>query len=446
MLTPNTLTLIQFCELSLITAFAIIILLGTLGNILNLCVCFRRNMRKYITFRFLIYMSVNDILMLCVCATESLLQFCFNIEIRITSVFMCKFHTFISHFLKQFRNFIAVSISVQRVKIMLNSSLMIKESIQESAPNSSTKNTRVNVDKHAVTSFIETKRTKTKQKRSCSLKVVSPSRENGSSENTHNKMLAEVESRFVTNYETIRNVTKPSPFVTQDMILFGFCVVFFLANLHILLFLNLNSSIMFIKSPPSNFISKVNFNNVTIETKFIESLIVKYKDTLNYTRQNISEPFNYLECLPLRDTVYAHFWYTAWFWIDSSINFFIPFLTMNISMALMYKHVRKVNTKYANFLNDFNYKCNSRIYSKNIKKNTQLMSRLFMANIYFFVSNSPMYILFSLDLAPTRTRRVLEGVVQLLFYMNSSFSFLFYGVSSQKYRQELNRMFSRKTF
>jgi hypothetical protein len=87
-------------------------------------------------------------------------------------------------------------------------------------------------------------------------------------------------------------------------------------------------------------------------------------------------------------------------------------------------------------LNIENYKSNSHIYLKRMRKNRRIVWRLFSLNAYFFFSSLPSYVsYYSLDF--TRTHLFLNYLCYIFFYSNNSLNFLFYSLTSEKYRNEL---------
>ncbi len=82
------------------------IIVGACGNILNFMVFLRKSMRRINTFRFLFYLSLIDFLVLIICATDTLLSFGFQVEMRLSSKWFCRIHTFITYWLTHFSSMI----------------------------------------------------------------------------------------------------------------------------------------------------------------------------------------------------------------------------------------------------------------------------------------------------------------------------------------------------
>jgi hypothetical protein len=99
---------------------AITIVIGLCGNTVNITVFGRNSMRTVSTFRFLLYLSVFDLLVLLLCATDVFAQFRYNFEIRNVSTFMCRAHTFLTYFLPQCSSNILMAVSIDRALVVTN--------------------------------------------------------------------------------------------------------------------------------------------------------------------------------------------------------------------------------------------------------------------------------------------------------------------------------------
>jgi hypothetical protein len=98
-------------------AFATIVGAGILGNVVNLVVFSRRRLWKYYTFRLIFYLSMTDLLILILCAVESLVEWRFEIEIRVLSSMLCKVDTFLAYFLLHARTILSLGILTNRKNI-----------------------------------------------------------------------------------------------------------------------------------------------------------------------------------------------------------------------------------------------------------------------------------------------------------------------------------------
>lgn len=110
---------------------AVLIVVGVIGNLINILVFSRRHMRKVSTFRFLLYLAITDMLVLLVCTTDALSKFGFQWEIRSQSTILCRLHTFLTYVLTHSSSTILMVVSVDRALVISNSSISsIIESIR----------------------------------------------------------------------------------------------------------------------------------------------------------------------------------------------------------------------------------------------------------------------------------------------------------------------------
>jgi len=122
---------------------------------------------------------------------------------------------------------------------------------------------------------------------------------------------------------------------------------------------------------------------------------------------------------------------------------------MSISFFIIYTQVKKSNQKYARFLAQKKYKSNARIYLKKIRLNKQMLLRLSLVNAYFFASIMPHFV-FNIFLRggdehfSASTNYLIKTFVEILFFSNNALNFFFYGISSEKFRQELVRIVKRQ--
>ena len=99
-------------------ALILIVFFGLIGNLLNLIVFGTKSMRKISTFRFLFYLSLIDVLVLLVGASDMLTRNVFEFEIRIYSNFWCKFHTYFTYTITHMSSILLVIISIHRATKM----------------------------------------------------------------------------------------------------------------------------------------------------------------------------------------------------------------------------------------------------------------------------------------------------------------------------------------
>jgi hypothetical protein len=197
-----------------------------------------------------------------------------------------------------------------------------------------------------------------------------------------------------------------------------------LLNIHFILFLNIHLNM-----------DDVNFTREN-------SKILEVIDLFSVMKHNTNIDIH-VECSPYRYEFYVHFLRNIWVWIDMIIYFLIPFSVNLIAFLFIFFYINRLNKRYSNFLNIENYKSNTHIYLKRMRKNRRIVWRLFTLNAYFFFSSLPSYVsYYSLDF--TRTHLFLNYLCYILFYSNNSLNFLFYSLTSEKYRNELLKIFRNK--
>jgi hypothetical protein len=98
----------------------VIVIPGIIGSILNIVVFSKKSMRKVSTFRFLLYLSITDLLVLSVCVSDLALQDVFDIDIRRFHWIICRIQTFNIYFLTHINSTILMAISVDRAIIVTN--------------------------------------------------------------------------------------------------------------------------------------------------------------------------------------------------------------------------------------------------------------------------------------------------------------------------------------
>ncbi len=102
-----------------------IILIGSIGNLLNIAIFSRKGFKNCSTFRFLIYLSVIDLNVLLFCASDAFLRFGFQIHIRQISTNLCRFHTFFTYLFTHASSTTLMVISIQRALVMTNKSVYL---------------------------------------------------------------------------------------------------------------------------------------------------------------------------------------------------------------------------------------------------------------------------------------------------------------------------------
>jgi hypothetical protein len=82
-------------------------------------------MYKIPTLRLLFFMSIIDLLLLTICATDPILIFLFNYQIRLNSSSTCKMHVFLTYFLSHLSSIVLMVVCIERSLLIHNIKLKI---------------------------------------------------------------------------------------------------------------------------------------------------------------------------------------------------------------------------------------------------------------------------------------------------------------------------------
>lgn len=380
----NTESIIDFESKLISMLLSIIIIVGIIGNTLNIIVFSKKSMRQISTFRFLLYLSAADMLVLLVCSTDALLRFGYQVEIRLYSTVVCRLHTFSTYFLTHISSVILMVISVDRALVISNKTI----------------------------SSLFLKRKPKLEKRRRAIVECEPSAW-ASRRNT----MYEVKSRFH----------------RVDLVISFIVIILTLLNCHYFIFLNLN------------LIREENENEHDVSNSTANTL-----DVLNSTRSDnnnientkpgkesqISNDSFYI-CFPLEGTNYNLFLINIWTWIDICVFSLIPFVVMSICSVIILVRIRRKSQKYFKILINKNSQVNKNNFVKRLRRNRQLLYMLLITNLYFLSSLLPYCISFVLFKGQKSENTLGQLSVHILMYTNNAINFIFYGLSSQKYREEL---------
>jgi hypothetical protein len=214
-----------------------------------------------------------------------------------------------------------------------------------------------------------------------------------------------------------------------DIVILIIALVLGALNFHHIVFLSLSNRL----ENDSGYDYKTVFNNST-----------NTNDTMLYTLLD-----DYVEkqieitqkCFAQSGSIYENFLLTSWFWLDLSAYSLIPAAGMIICSLIIIVRMKKINKSYSSLLQDQNYQFNRKNYLKKIRKNRQIMLMLLNSNVYFIFTMVQFWI-FVYYFKGTRSKyndyhHVIELYVYILVYSNNAFDFLFYSLSSEKYREEL---------
>jgi len=163
-----------------------------------------------------------------------------------------------------------------------------------------------------------------------------------------------------------------------------------------------------------------------------------------FTSDYMKEPNNYeiIKCLPTKNSFYEKFLLHTWFWIDILFYSIIPFLIKGFCTIVIMIKLRRINKSYMNHLEIYNL--NRKLYMRKLRKNSQISLMLVSSNLYFLFTMVIFWLwfLFKSNIEKESVQSSLrQSFVYMLLYTNNAFDFVFYGMSSQKYRKEFRKLF-----
>ena len=337
----------------------VITISGILGNISNIIVFGKRKMRASSTFRFLLYLSITDLLVLLIVVTEMLFENNFMSEPTGFSLFSCNLQKFFKYTASYTSSCISIAVNVDRAVIVSNLSMCHIEKI-----------------KHKDAQFLK---------------------QNGV------QLKARVKSNIINSFRNLNTHL-------VDIIVMGIVLAMLVLNIHYIILMKSVTLFSFThNNDMKDTYSSSNFNF------------------------NVTEIFT---CTPKKNSLYEHFLVNVWFWIDISLYSILPCVIMAVCSLIIIVKLQKINRNYLNFLSKKTDPFNKSIYMKKSKKNFQICLMLVSTNLYFLLTMVIYGIWFAIVLKDETGSRILwRSYVIVLLYTNNAFGFLFYGISSEKYRQ-----------
>lgn len=413
-----------------ISLLLILIGIGLLGNTISVIVFSKKNMRQVSTFKYLLYLSLVDILVLVVNASHLLLKLLLKIDVRLYSSFTCKSHTFLTYFFSHVCSMILIAVNVDRVIKMKN----IKE--LESNKGSITLTKKIINENRIAIEVTEENRIealhfdieRVKRGKRMSIKVTF---------NKKNQQLKLESSETAKHLTAISSIiievekSKLSRFgsylkksINVDFIVFLICLSVILLNVH--------------------FIALLKFEVVEAEDlSFLQDKVFK-----NLSVDHFADERLYIErCDAERNSLYEYFLNTIWFWIDMSIFSFIPLCCMCICSLILFFEFKKLNANYFRLIANEMYELNKENYLKKVKRNRKICMILFKSSFYFcfiMIEYWLSYFFFKQSNYSNEWLKELHSFSYLFLYTNNVFNFFIYGLNSEKYRRELQSLFSRK--
>ncbi|CAH1782718.1 unnamed protein product [Owenia fusiformis] len=93
----------------------VILVVGTLGNILSVIILLRRELRQCSTTIYLTTLGITDLVFLWTALLRNTLQYNFGISLRNLSEGVCQFDMFVTYFSKHYSAWILVAVSIERL-------------------------------------------------------------------------------------------------------------------------------------------------------------------------------------------------------------------------------------------------------------------------------------------------------------------------------------------
>ena len=163
-----------------------------------------------------------------------------------------------------------------------------------------------------------------------------------------------------------------------------------------------------------------------------------------------SSYFEITTCLPVKNTHYETFMLNIWFWLDIFLYSVFPFVSMGLCSAIIIFKINKINKNYFKHLcsreaSSSKDSSNKVLYLKKLKKNFQICVMLISSSCYFLFTMVVFWVWYLLKYEKSESfyRNLTQSYVYVLLYTNNAFGFIFYGISSTKYRREFLRTFVR---
>ena len=381
----------QLAKKALQILFIILITTGIAGNLANILVFAQKNMRKSLTNQLVLSLSLTDLAVLIFCSMESWFELALDYDIRIFSVYFCKFDTFVIAFLQQTRNVFTTSITIDRT--ILISTLKSTQDSNEAV----TIHYQPDVDTivaRDLTEVVTLNGTTTGRRFALDSVLTTFKMTNKADDN--GRVFIRSNSLMIKQFKTI--------------IFLSICFMF-LMNIHFLLVLDIHRDM-----------------NSTLAVIFDEFLEQKMNTINKFTAL----------CMPSVSSAYFVYSTRVWLWLHMCVFFVVPVVIMSLAFILISVKIRKANAIYARFLTFVDYAQNSHIYLSKMNKNRRIVRITFLANVYFILSITPYFIYYGFIQAHfSQTFMLLELLVKILLYSNNALSLVFYGVSSQGFRREL---------
>ena len=150
------------------------------------------------------------------------------------------------------------------------------------------------------------------------------------------------------------------------------------------------------------------------------------------------------QCLAAPYSKYENFLQNLWFWLDMSVYSIMPFMVMCFCSIIIMAEFKSVNSNYSRLVATEGHSHNRHNFLRKIKKNRQICLMLFNSNLFFLFIMLQYWICFFIfkdNDAKNELLLELQSFVYIFLYTNNAFEFLIFGITSEKYRQQLYSLF-----
>jgi len=430
----------------LLTIIPIVILtFGIVGNAINTLIFAKKSMRSSPTLRFLLYLSMADLIVLIMGMSEILLKSDFSFGLRDSSLFVCNIQKFISYSSTYISSLLSVSLNVYRAKLISYVSYRHRKMNK--------KRVRFKRTPYQRNSFID-----------CLTKFIIIF---VFILNSHFIFL--LKPSYIVSFDDLNNVQKLAKSqneTKQKQVPFQFrkhprpLLDSFYANM---LAAQRKSQTVTVFRNRLNTFDTVAYSWMTRSATVIDggrrlqrlwAVTTTTTSTTTNTPENVTSKANLKEndyfydvfkCLPKRNSFYEYFLIRAWIWIDICLFSLIPFISMTLCSIIIIVNLMRLNKIYSSRLALNTNTLTKSIYKRKLRNNVQISFMLIGSNVYFLITMCIFWIWFSIlgnkNRSETFGTNVKQSFVYTLLYSNNAFGILFYSLFSTQYRKEIVRLY-----
>jgi len=339
----------------------VIVVIGLIGNSMNIFVFSKSSMRQVSTFRFLLYLSIADMFVLIICSTDALLRFGYHYEIRSRSLLICRLHTFMTYFLTHISSIILMVVSIDRALIINNNNKRLKLICC--------------CAKRKITANYELVNTLSNMNIG---NVVNANQTAGSLSLDSNLRLdvKKLLSRFFNSY--LHKV---------DILVILIALSLAFLNSHYLFFLKINELPTEHNEMPLSNYKKYWLNQSSERAHLGSSVGLPLSVDLSSSSgtNQLKTEVDYI-CFPLEDSTYYVFLNKFWIWVDLCVYSLIPFMVMSVCSISILTEIRKKSKKFLQSLKQNQNEINKVYIYRRVRRNRQVFYMLLITNCYFFLS------------------------------------------------------------